>query len=703
MCVSLGGDLPSASSNEALAERLGRIEALLEEQNQRLREFAGAPGTVSGGHVALPYGTSVPYLNSTEAASYARQAQAQAQAQEPVPAHDHVQFLIPIDHTTAPNTLLSLAVVQQALSNIADRRGDTSQARLRGRGSRGSGSGSRSTSARGRSTGHRAPVPVATPLASPRFGFPRTYFYEIERAQPLPTGLDVNYFMMVHPAAPLFRRSEFGVWAAQAAQAFEPDTGAAGGGSIEKAICLCVWALGCLAPRQDSRVAAAAAAAAETAVSAPSTPVSGTRQTDRDRLAQALFQPALGIIMHHAVWTLGPPTSLKTCQALLLAAAYFSHMGRPLHNARLTYLASRFFLHIFNGRQRDGSAPESDEKLIRVFWVCFMLESDRMAEFVLLRSGVEPLADELPLPNYTDTGESDVMITFVAETSVRRLLNRIHSLLYFAVEEEGETGGQDDGSSSAAASGRAGWSGQHEPSPMGGLDDISQLNKILPISTELNRQLEAWHNSIPEHLRPPLQAKLLEDDDSDDEADKPDGGDDEEDAEGEDDPEHRDGCCPATMAAEMALHERVSVLRARYYEARHLIHRPFVLGVAGHQQQQQQQQQQQIPLAVLDKCVVCVDSCVAYLRHVLPLLGRRSPYLWSQCQSCLACLVVLAVADTCPDIVARVAATEGTATRTTTRRDDMGRLRSRVAGRLRQWATTGSSLEAELRIVESLP
>ena len=60
------------------------------------------------------------------------------------------------------------------------------------------------------------------------------------------------------------------------------------------------------------------------------------------------------------------------------------------------------------------------------------------------------------------------MICFVAETAVRRLLNRIHSALY----------APDNGDLSAIH--------EEDVSPY----DISSLNKPLALSSELNRQLE---------------------------------------------------------------------------------------------------------------------------------------------------------------------------------------------------------------------
>ncbi|OAA63285.1 c6 zinc finger domain containing protein [Niveomyces insectorum RCEF 264] len=106
-----------------------------------------------------------------------------------------------------------------------------------------------------------------------------------------------------------------------------------------------------------------------------------------------------------------------------------------------------------------------------------------------------------------------------------------------------------------------------------------------------------------------------------------------------------------------------------------------------------------LPTAILEKCVVCVDSYTAYLVHVLPLLDKRSPYLWSFCQSSMAYLLVLLMAGTCPAIATSRSYTEtGQA-----QNIDVGYMRDQVADKLRQWATPGSSIKAELRIIENLP
>lgn len=95
---------------------------------------------------------------------------------------------------------------------------------------------------------------------------------------------------------------------------------------IETAICLCVWSLGCIA-------------------SSPVTAVTLEGTNDPvDSLGAQYFAAALRIIVPKALLQLTP--SIQICQALLLAASYFSYLGRPLHGWKLIQSAAQKMLEI---------------------------------------------------------------------------------------------------------------------------------------------------------------------------------------------------------------------------------------------------------------------------------------------------------------------------------------------------------------------
>lgn len=277
-------------------------------------------------------------------------------------------------------------------------------------------------------------------------------------------------------------------------------------------------------------------------------------------------------------------------------------------------------------------------------------------------------------------GEHEEMIYFVAETAIRRLLNRVHSSLYSS-ENSDLVSFADIG-----------------PRP----GNIS-LGKLINVSAELNRQLEEWYMSIPESLRPPLGTEAIAND-------------------------------------------RGKVLRLRFYAARHIIHRPFVLYAALKQQQAVSratsvgsspvsphlstgtvnsaaavahaaataaastaatsaaasaaaaavaaaaaaaaQQPVDIPQIALDKCEVCIATCQTYLRNSAEMLDKRSPYLWTFSQTSMASLLVLVACDNIPQL-----------RHLTT---DLKEFKELLVSKLRMWATPGSSFEAEVRILERI-
>jgi hypothetical protein len=147
-----------------------------------------------------------------------------------------------------------------------------------------------------------------------------------------------------------------------------------------------------------------------------------------------------------------------------------------------------------------------------------MIECDRLAELELPRSELQQMIDETSLPSCQ--GLSSTHSTcYLAEISIRRLLNRIHNSLY---PRKSRVQAMTFPSLMAA----------DEFS----LDEISSMS---PVCDELRRQLDLWHASIPEHCRPPISTDIIED-------------------------------------------ERIAILRIRYFAARHIIYRPFALYIATH-------------------------------------------------------------------------------------------------------------------------
>lgn len=270
-------------------ERLNRIEALLEEQSQRLDVIARAhdtPGLSSPLTTRLalhPIDAShIPLIVPGSPGS----VPTRSQVTQPDAQIEHAQFLIPYDHTTSANSLLAWPRVKALIGD-----------------------------------------------------YPKDYFFTIEQILPLPKCLDLpndlpehlpalspnvleslaqTYFSVVHPNFPLFTYQEFRQWQGYLYEHGPENT-------AETAICLCVYALGCLASPSDDRSDAAVRA-------------------KKDELGLQFFQPALRIIVRQTVWEFRP--SMGICQALILAASYFAHLGRPLHSWKMCIYASQKFISL---------------------------------------------------------------------------------------------------------------------------------------------------------------------------------------------------------------------------------------------------------------------------------------------------------------------------------------------------------------------
>lgn len=267
--------------------------------------------------------------------------------------------------------------------------------------------------------------------------------------------------------------------------------------------------------------------------------------------------------------------------------------------------------------------------------------SDRIAELDVPRSGIEPLGDRIRHPHSTDPADNENTIYFIAEHAIRRLLNRIHNSLYGPETESGGQMSLDSGF------------------PLGPAETWQSLGiqKLLALTTELNRQLEEWYTSTPDYLRP------------------------------------RKGTEPLP-------NDRARVLRLRYYAARHIIHRPFVLQIVSRQQGSQSQSPSSAcmrsPAAdaysdspvVLERCRTCIESCVTYLYNAAEMIAKRSPYLWTFSQSCMACLLVVWMADNTLALRPYV--------------PPMQSLQGLILARLQRWAVRDSTFAAEVRIIEQL-
>ena len=167
-----------------------------------------------------------------------------------------------------------------------------------------------------------------------------------------------------------------------------------------------------------------------------------------------------------------PPISDSSAIGRLIRqwSLYFAFLTRPIQAWEYVLAAATKCLILLDGAAR-GSDTEDKERVRRIFWSCYMLESDYLAEFSgLPSSGIAAIESKVPLPGsvagYSSHGSAHdsehACLYFLACISMRRLLNRVHHVLY----------AKDTGAALTATG-------------------------FPSVVTELSHQLEEWRNVLP--------------------------------------------------------------------------------------------------------------------------------------------------------------------------------------------------------------
>ncbi|CAK7216453.1 hypothetical protein SBRCBS47491_002829 [Sporothrix bragantina] len=200
------------------------------------------------------------------------------------------------------------------------------------------------------------------------------------------------------------------------------------------------------------------------------------------------FSAALPVLVDEALASLG--ASLELTQALFLAALYYSYLARPLQAWRLVHMASTDVQHYWNRysphHSKTGSASRH-QSILRLSWAIFVLECDIIAEHHLPRSGIEHVVEKLSFPSdgYNDSLQP-AMLRWLADLSARRLLNRIHYVLY----DDAKNVANRDATTESPGARRL------QPS-------------LHALSQELEHQLHSWFDLLPASIKPDIAPNQL--------------------------------------------------------------------------------------------------------------------------------------------------------------------------------------------------
>ncbi|CAG9994394.1 unnamed protein product [Clonostachys byssicola] len=251
------------------------------------------------------------------------------------------------------------------------------------------------------------------------------------------------------------------------------------------------------------------------------------------------FALAYNILTSRCISTFG--FNLSLASGLVHSAIYMCYLERPLHAWRFTHMAST--------------------------QVQMMLPSDSLAEFHLPRSGIELIIDNMPFPQFSSSGDHDGL-NFLAICSIRRLLNRIHRAIYAKQPSKG--------TQSMGIGANSGWTLQ-QPSVFFSVEALGS------VCAELDRQLDAWYESLPIDIRPDLSETV-------------------------------------------PVNSHDGWLRLRYWSAKHIICRPCLVYAT------ELTDHAHLPAYVLENSEKCVESCRNYIHTASIILTERTQWTFMTIQ-----------------------------------------------------------------------
>lgn len=235
------------------------------------------------------------------------------------------------------------------------------------------------------------------------------------------------------------------------------------------------------------------------------------------------ISPALQILMNEYLLSFCPTITLP--QSLILISKYFGFLLRPLQSWKLIHMASTSIQYLnsrlvntscafclisnilikylftieakllqiimssspalfyYHGQHSTPSGWSSDSIWMTHFYANID-DSDLIAEHHLPRSGIEHVIDLTPFPTFANHDAQETHV-FLAELSVRRLLNRVHHTMYGSDCTRRSLGLQPASSDSPSY-------------------DFQSLSTILSVSQELDRQLDNWFNLLPGTIKPDI-------------------------------------------------------------------------------------------------------------------------------------------------------------------------------------------------------
>ncbi|KAH1323326.1 hypothetical protein KXX47_000814 [Aspergillus fumigatus] len=203
-------------------------------------------------------------------------------------------------------------------------------------------------------------------------------------------------------------------------------------------------------------------------------------------------------------------------QAALLAGLYAGQLAHPFQSHGWIYQAARACQVLIRSKRYDQMQDGPTKDLYDfAYWTCLQLESDILAELDLPASGISRAESRiglpkgrftLALPNEICAPSTMMMFFYSAQIHLRKVLNRVHTDLYKVERQQGSNNANPGSATNAAGSASAVNAAiaaiTSNPSSNTTATSSSSNNRWTSNVQEiLSMNLELWRNSLPDVMK----------------------------------------------------------------------------------------------------------------------------------------------------------------------------------------------------------
>ncbi|KAF4236882.1 hypothetical protein CNMCM8980_002701 [Aspergillus fumigatiaffinis] len=195
-------------------------------------------------------------------------------------------------------------------------------------------------------------------------------------------------------------------------------------------------------------------------------------------------------------------------QAALLAGLYAGQLAHPFQSHGWIYQAARACQVLIRSKRYDQMQDGPMKELYDfAYWTCLQLESDILAELDLPASGISRAESRiglpkgrftLALPNEICAPSTMMMFFYSSQIHLRKFLNRVHTDLYKVERQQGSNNAAGSASAVNAAIAAITANPSSNTTTTSSSSNYQRTSNVQEI---LSMNLELWRNSLPEVMK----------------------------------------------------------------------------------------------------------------------------------------------------------------------------------------------------------